>query len=86
MADTIVWTKKTVIGDLRFQTGVITAGGGAVATGLKNITDAMICAMTSMNTGGDKTLFINGAASGVGDIKIGSGTAGDDHRLWVLGT
>lgn len=85
MADTISWVKDTVEGDLRVKYGVLTAGGGAIGTGLNWVIDCQATPMTSMNSAGNKSILINTAASGAGDVEMASATAGDDFRIRVAG-
>jgi len=84
MADTISFTQKTTFGNQKVLMGVHTAGGGAVATGLKFISCAQISPV-SQNSAGGKTILINTAASGAGDIQVGESTSGDDHQIVIYG-
>ena len=85
MADTIAVTKNGVWGDMRVIAGVLTAGGGAVATGMDYVYDCQITRLASHNSGGEKTIAINAAASGVGDIVVNSATTGDDFQVLIIG-
>ena len=85
MADTITKPVEMVVGNKRQIAGVITAGGGAVATGLQYVDVCTLGRMASHTSGGAKTVLINTAASGAGDIEISSATAGDDHYFIAIG-
>jgi hypothetical protein len=85
MADTVSWSKETVMGDVRVLMGTITGGGGAVATGLDWIYTGLIAQAASQNTGDVKTLLFNTDASGAGDVQLASSTTGDDAYIVIYG-
>jgi hypothetical protein len=63
----------------------LTAGAGAVATGLTYLDGVSGIPMASQNTGGNKSIKINTSASAAGDIQMASATAGDDYQVMIIG-
>jgi len=85
MADTLAISYRNVEGAKRVIHGVLTAGGGAVGTGLKWIDGVTAAPMASQTTGGNKSIKINTNASAAGDIQMASATTGDDYQVAITG-
>lgn len=87
MASSVTWVAKTVWGNKRVFVGTMTATDGtdAVATGLKNIDTVQMTKNVIAGTALGDTVLINAAASGLGDIKVATGTSGAVYHIMVVG-